>query len=72
MTLLNLFKNDLKKGLERMMNMYGEKLVEQNKIQSNKTKFLFFSDSLLNNELGTYDIAEAKREIQQKREGEEC
>lgn len=66
------FTNDLRKGLERMMNMYDEKQVEQNKIQSNKTKFLFFSDSLLNNELGTYDIAEAKRELQQKRGGEEC
>ncbi|MEH7122959.1 hypothetical protein V7149_15840 [Bacillus sp. JJ1503] len=51
------FTNDLLKGLKDMMELYIEKLNQQQKTELKVTNFLFSDEILLNENNSTYDIA---------------
>ncbi|WP_066289396.1 hypothetical protein [Bacillus sp. FJAT-29937] len=51
------FTNDLLKGLKDMMELYIEKLNEQQKTEFKVTNFLFSDEALLKENISTYDIA---------------
>ena len=57
------YTNDLLKGLKDMMELYIEKINQQEKAENKVTNFLFSNEILLKEKKSTYDIAVMAGEI---------